>query len=506
MDKLKTSFENVWDCLHRLWLWLKERDRKEACATVFSQFRNLKQCVARKSWCSSNSGGSLASFATNNLDVATVGLPVHHFHRNQIPMLWWLALQKSHLLHELCDGQIASLAPYRLLTNFPTASQCSGFLHSDGISRQFSGQKSRDCLAFLLSSLTLMSRTPTDRQRRSHLFWLYLPFQVGVLFHWCHHTNFCQSLASSSISSGRGIFSSDTGFSGPMPESTLSLSSRIGFSRAISMLWISLVFLASSSCLPSACLFLSLSVLAFAVGDPAGSCCSSCSLSLSLFPYGFLLHCALVRCLHGMATPSQPFASWADRCVVLESFAVRGSQWWDIEGRLVSEASFFCLLSWLFACLLLVELDSLLDLEFCLSWTRVYFKVDDIEITVKNRCMDLGVVWSSVVVQRKRKREEEKKKRDRRRRHVTQEGVWKIVRSLFVVCTGCGSPCACFLGRFSFLMTWVGADCGLWSFVGDLLWPTWQDHLLEALMWLDVARRSLENLVVALRVHGDFLR
>ena len=37
------------------------------------------------------------------------------------------------------------------------------------------------------------------------------------------------------------------------------------------------------------------------------------------------------------------------------------------------EISCFCLLSWLFAFLLLVELDSLLDLEFCLSWTRVYF-------------------------------------------------------------------------------------------------------------------------------------
>ena len=39
-----------------------------------------------------------------------------------------------------------------------------------------------------------------------------------------------------------------------------------------------LVLSASSSCSPSAFLFLSLSTLAFAVGDPAGSCCSSCSL------------------------------------------------------------------------------------------------------------------------------------------------------------------------------------------------------------------------------------
>ena len=37
----------------------------------------------------------------------------------------------------------------------------------------------------------------------------------------------------------------------------------------------SLVLSASSSCLPSAFLILSLSTLAFAVGDPAGSCCSS---------------------------------------------------------------------------------------------------------------------------------------------------------------------------------------------------------------------------------------
>ena len=44
------------------------------------------------------------------------------------------------------------------------------------------------------------------------------------------------------------------------------------------MLWMSLVLSASSSCSPSAFLFLSLSTLAFAVGDPAGSCCSSCSL------------------------------------------------------------------------------------------------------------------------------------------------------------------------------------------------------------------------------------
>ena len=47
---------------------------------------------------------------------------------------------------------------------------------------------------------------------------------------------------------------------------------------------------------------------------------------------------------------------------------------------LVSEGSFFCLLSWLSACLLLVELDSL----FCVSWTRV--------ITFEDRCMDLVVV------------------------------------------------------------------------------------------------------------------
>ena len=64
-----------------------------------------------------------------------------------------------------------------------------------------------------------------------------------------------------------------SGFSSSMLDSTIRLS------RATSILLMSLVLSASSSCSPSAFLFLSLSILAFAVGDPAGSCCASCSLS-----------------------------------------------------------------------------------------------------------------------------------------------------------------------------------------------------------------------------------
>ena len=48
------------------------------------------------------------------------------------------------------------------------------------------------------------------------------------------------------------------------------------------------------------------------------------------------------------------------------------------------------ILSWLIACLLMVEVGSLLDLEFCLGWTRVYFWVDSIEIIFEDKSMDLS--------------------------------------------------------------------------------------------------------------------
>ena len=78
---------------------------------------------------------------------------------------------------------------------------------------------------------------------------------------------------------------------------------------------------------------------------------------------------------------------------------------------LVSDGVILPLLSWLFACLLLVELDFLLDLEFCLSWTRVCFEIDDFEIIFEDRCMDLVccLILSCPEITKERRREEEKR-------------------------------------------------------------------------------------------------
>ena len=43
-----------------------------------------------------------------------------------------------------------------------------------------------------------------------------------------------------------------------------------------------------------------------------------------------------------------------------------------------------------FACWLRVEVDSLLDLEFCLGWTRVYLWIDSIETIFEDKSMDLS--------------------------------------------------------------------------------------------------------------------
>ena len=65
---------------------------------------------------------------------------------------------------------------------------------------------------------------------------------------------------------------------------------------------------------------------------------------------------------------------------------------------------------------LLVELDSLLDLELCLSWTRVYLLMDDVEITFEDGCMDLSCCVTLSCPNETKERE----KRDRWRRLVTQ--------------------------------------------------------------------------------------
>ena len=50
----------------------------------------------------------------------------------------------------------------------------------------------------------------------------------------------------------------------------------------------------------------------------------------------------------------------------------------------------YLILSWLIACLLMVEVGFLLDLEFYLVWTRVYLWIDSIEIIFEDKSMDLS--------------------------------------------------------------------------------------------------------------------
>ena len=57
---------------------------------------------------------------------------------------------------------------------------------------------------------------------------------------------------------------------------------------------------------------------------------------------------------------------------------------------LASEDPLYTFLPWLNACWLRVEVGSLLDLEFCLGWTRVYLWIDTIEITFEGKSLDLS--------------------------------------------------------------------------------------------------------------------
>ena len=50
----------------------------------------------------------------------------------------------------------------------------------------------------------------------------------------------------------------------------------------------------------------------------------------------------------------------------------------------------YAFLPWLNACWLRVEVGSLLDLEFCLGWTRVYLWIVTIEITFEGKSLDLS--------------------------------------------------------------------------------------------------------------------
>ena len=57
---------------------------------------------------------------------------------------------------------------------------------------------------------------------------------------------------------------------------------------------------------------------------------------------------------------------------------------------LASEGSSVHVCHWLNACWLRVEVGSLMDLEFCLGWTRVYLWIDTIEVTFEGRSLDLS--------------------------------------------------------------------------------------------------------------------
>lgn len=194
----------------------------------------------------------------------------------------------------------------------------------------------------------------------------------------------------------------------------------------------------------------------------------------------------------------------------LKALCFWGSRWWGCEGHWekessheipwpTSERSFLHVCPWLNACWLKVEVDSLMDLEFCLVWARVHLWIDVIEITFEGRSLDLS--WCLILScsnKTNRRREE-----DRRRRQVAlgdpRRGVKSSVQR---TCTAYGSPSACFFREFSFLEC-LGLELsgGLCPFC---VWPL-TTLAGGCLKWQLVARNCLENLLVEHDVFRDCL-